>query len=61
MSETKKKSRKERKKEKKKLLSGLKSEPLSKDEWNELMNFYDSGLSNRWFYADWVAAGKPGK
>ena len=56
----KKKSKKQRKKEeRKKIMDKLGSRHFTKEEWDDLMNFYDGGYSNRWFYNDWVKAGRP--
>ena len=56
----KKKSKKQRKKEERKMIMDKRgTRTLTTDEWTELMNFYDDGHSNRWFFHDWVKAGKP--
>ncbi len=47
------------KEERKKIMDSQEGCVFIKEEWTELMNFYDDGLSNLWFYNDWVKAGKP--
>jgi hypothetical protein len=51
-------SKKEKKKARKQLMKSY-GRPVNREEWFEELLFYENHYDRRWFYHDWIKAGRP--